>query len=201
MLFYGSDDALLGKVKAACDDAGLPLTLLDREESGVCYAATDEELAGALAVRQARALGAKQIVYLADSSPVAAKRLRGAADEAGVSFAALDTWYGWSLPGAALPETIRTKVTQGAFLIALTGDATLAAAQMKTDGRLDAQAPLIGMDPGSDRVTLIENAQAAALILPAPYTMGYLGFQLAEGLLAGERGGTLSGRAAPDHAG
>lgn len=184
VLLYGSDDALVRQVKTACTDAGLPLALLDREEVGSVCVATDETLAGALAAQRVQTLGVADVLYLTDKSLTAAKRLRGATEALEGSLAAVESWDGWA-DATALPDDVRKLTEGGACVIALTGDATLAAVRLQAYGMLDAANAIIGMDPGSDRVSLIEDGQVSALILPAPYTMGYRGYGLAEAMLDG----------------
>jgi len=184
ILLYGSDDALTRQVKAVCKELRLPLTLLDREEVGSACVATDETLAGTLAVQRVQTLGVTDVVFLTDNSLMAAKRLRGATDALEGSLADVEIWDGWT-NATALPEKVQKLTARGACVIALTGDATLAALRLQANGLLNAANAIIGMDPGSDRVSLVENGQVSALILPAPYTMGYRGYRLAETMLHG----------------
>lgn len=184
VLLYGSDDTLAAQVTAACEAERLPLVLLDRDSETAPCVATDETQAGALAARQAKLTHAPELLFAYDGTPAAAKRLRGAADALGLPVSAL---HGWMCDGAdaPLPEDAAALARRGACVVALTGDATLAAVRLKTGGTLGAGNPIIGADPGESRAALLESGAAVALVLPAPYTIGYRGYRLAESLLGG----------------
>lgn len=184
ILLYGSDDALVRQVKQACVDAGLPLALLDWDDTHGASVATDETQAGALAAQQVQTLGASSVVFLTDGSLTAAKHMRGVTETLGDSLIAVASWDGWAT-ATALPDAVKKLTDGGACVIALTGDATLAAVRLQANGLLGATNPIIGMDPGSNRVSLIEDGAVSALILPVPYTMGYRGYRLAETMLGG----------------
>jgi len=191
VLLYAESDELISRVLSACTDTGLPVTLLDRQASGFVSASSDEKLAGALAVRQAKTLGCETFVFLAGDG-VASERLSGAADEMGVGPAEPATWYGWKDSGAVVPAEIRKSLDDGAGVIALTGDAIRAAVNLLSDGTLRTGCVIIGVDSGADCVPLLENGQVNAMVLPAPYPMGYLGFQEAENQLAGKRAAVVT---------
>jgi ABC-type sugar transport system substrate-binding protein len=185
VLLYGASDTLITQVRLVCEAALLPVVLLDREEPDVACVANDEAEAGALATRQALALGAKRLIFLTGENDVALERLRGAADALGEENAGMATFLNWAGADTQWTSVLQQAVDGGACIVTLTSEATLGAVQMLQDGKLTSQNAIIGMDPGSDRVTLLENGIVEGLVLPAPYAMGYSGYMAAEALLSG----------------
>ena len=178
ILLYAGDDSLVEAVSRACESAKLPLALLDRTAQETPYAASDEGQAGKMAAGQAQRLGVTRAICLTDGSAVAEERLNSVKETLGISLAASVRWEDW-MNTQSLPDDVRTLADQNAVVFALTGDATLAAVNLREQGLLKANNPIIGIDVNPDDVTLLEQGQASALVLPAPYTMGYRGCGLA----------------------
>ncbi len=184
ILLYAGDGALVQTAANACADAGLPLVLLDRTAASIPYAATDDGLAGALATQRVQSLQLRRVIYLAGEGTVVESRLSGAQRQFGGSRITEARWDGWA-NAQALPSDVEPLADKGAAVVALTGEATLAAVYMRTSGLLGPNCPVIGIDASPDSVALLEQGRVSALVLPAPYTMGYRGCGLAISMLTG----------------
>lgn len=181
VLLYAGDDALVTAVTQACALADLPLALLDRTAQNTPYAASDDVLMGKLAAGQAQFLSAARLIYLTGQGTAAEQRLRGATDAQGKNLAASTRWADWANWGDKqnLPDDVRALANQNAAVIALTGEATRAAVRLREQGILGVGNKIIGLDENPEDVSLLEQGLVAALVLPAPYTMGYRGCELA----------------------
>lgn len=183
VLVYGADDATTQRMSAACMELGMPLVLLDSLQDGAASVSTDEAKTGALLVKAALSQQTHGLILLTDGSAIARQRLdsairqlRGNPIQQTVVTRQGDEWL-WT-------PTAQSLLDEGACLVAFTGEATLFMGQRKTTEGLSN--PLVGVDPGNDRVSYLESGTAQALVLPAPYTMGYLGFKAAKALISGE---------------
>lgn len=184
ILLYAGDDALVAAVTKACAADDVPLALLDRTAPETPCAASDDVLMGRLAAGQAQFLSATRILFLTGKDTAAGQRLQGAKDALGKTLAASINWADWA-DASSLPNDVRILADQNAVVIALTGEATLAAVHLREQGLLGVDNPIIGIDANPEDVTLLEQGLAAALVLPAPYTMGYRGCALAIAALEG----------------
>lgn len=184
LLLYGSNIALVRQVQQICADANIPLVLLDRGDATGACVASDETLAGQLAAEQAHALKAPKVLLLTDKSPTATRRMHAAVAALSRSVSGILSWDGW-VTSATLPDTVRKQVGEGACVIALTREAMLAAVRLRESKQLGANCPIVGIDTGPDNVPLLEQGYVSALVLPAPYTMGYRGCGLAIAMLGG----------------
>lgn len=70
---------------------------------------------------------------------------------------------------------------EDACVVALTGKETRRLAAMREAGELTA--PLVGMDPGEERVQLMAEGAVDGLAVETPYALGYMAMQMA---LSGE---------------
>ena len=136
--------------------------VLRDEETRTVYAAMDERQAGMLLADFAKAYGR---VYLVGDAP---QRLEGALSALRQEQAVTE--------GNALPAP-----GEDACVVALTGKETRRLAAMREAGELTA--PLVGMDPGEERVQLMAEGAVDALAVETPYALGYMAMQMA---LSGE---------------
>ena len=134
--------------------------------------------------QQAQALKAPKVLLLTDKSPTATRRMHAAVAALSRSVGGILSWDGW-VTSATLPDAVRKQVSEGACVVALTREAMLAAARLRESKQLGANCPIVGIDTGPDNVPLLEQGYVSALVLPAPYTVGYRGCGLAIAMLAG----------------
>ena len=132
------------------------------EETRTVYATMDERQAGMLLADFAKTYGR---VYLVGDAP---QRLEGALSALRQEQAVTE--------GNALPAP-----GEDACVVALTGKETRRLAAMREAGELTA--PLVGMDPGEERVQLMAEGAVDALAVETPYALGYMAMQMA---LSGE---------------
>ena len=186
VLLYAGDDTLISEVTQACGGVKLPLVLLGRTTDKQSCAASDEEMAGRLAAQQARSLNATRVICMTDNSALAGLRMNGVINEFGSDPDVVLPWDGWQNT-QTMTDAARLFAEQGAAILTLSDDATMAAAKMRREGSLGSGNPIIGIDGNPDNVTLLEQGWISALILPAPYTISYRGCGLAIAALNGSK--------------
>ena len=184
ILLYAGNDALVSEVTQACDKENLPLVLLGRTVENVSCAASDEIMAGKLAAQQAKSLNATRVICMTDQSTLAESRMGGVMNEFESNPDDVLQWDGWQ-NAQTMTEDARLFTEQGAAVIALSGDATLAAVKMRREGSLGSGTLIIGIEGNPDNIELLEKGLLSALILPAPYTISYRGCGMAIAALNG----------------
>ncbi len=184
ILLYAGDDALVSEVAQACDEENLPLVLLGRTAENVSCAASDEIMAGRLAVQQARSLNATRVICMTDNSDLTVSRMDGVMDEFASNPDNVLRWDGWQ-NAQTMTEDVLRFAEQGAAVIALSEDATLAAVKMRSEGLLGSGTLIIAIEANPDQIDLLEKGVLSALILPAPYTISYRGCGMAIAALNG----------------
>ena len=151
-LIYLEDQTLMSAVKAAFGDKGIPMVAIQNGADGLPLVKMDEYQAGVLLAGYAAGY---RTVYVLGDAP---ERLKGLED----TLSAEQTVIFAEPQGA--PED--------ACALALTSGETARLAALREQGAFDL--PLAGVDPGENRVQLMERGLTDALIFTSPYAMGYL---------------------------
>lgn len=165
-----------------CARLQLPLVCLDRISSGECSVLTDEYAAGAEVSRFALSKGSNRLIVLAEAGSAEAERLQGALD---TLKDVKVTQYPYA-QGVHLSDSALAALRDGAYLVTLGAQATRYAADCKKDGTIPKNVPVVGMDTGERRADDLEGGWVQAMLLPAPYAIGYVALQNAHALAAGQ---------------
>lgn len=150
-LLLMEDEALAAWTYESFTAAGIPTVPISTEETRLPGIGADERQAGALLGAFARDYGR---VYVFGDAPL---RLEGVSGVLKKNVLVTDG----TLPA---PQ-------EDACVLALTGEETLRLAGLKATGGFSA--PVAGLDPGEERVRLMEEGFVSALVCRTPYAMGY----------------------------
>jgi ABC-type sugar transport system substrate-binding protein len=146
-----ADDALLRQAQAELAAQSIPAVVIAQQGETAPGIAGDAYQSGRLLGEFAMAY---DTIYLAGDDP---QRRQGALDMLAQKTVITDG----SLPPPG----------GNACVLALTEAETLRLAALKSEGKLSVA--LAGVDPGEERVALMEQGLTEALVCPSPYAMGY----------------------------